>query len=151
MLVYRIVPTNFAKDMSGEGARLFGGRWNHAGTPCIYTSANRALAILEYSANVPLQQMPTNLQMVCFDIKLKEVPVLTEAQYPKGWNSIPAKAGTKDYGTAWLQKRSTLALQVPSVIVPEEYNVLINPLHADMRLLSIKSMQPFSLDARVKK
>ncbi len=151
MLVYRIVPTNFAKDMSGEGARLFGGRWNHEGTPCIYTSANRALAILEYSANVPLQQMPANLQMVCFDIKLKEVPVLTEAQYPKGWNSIPAKTGTKDYGTAWLQKRSTLALQVPSVIVPEEYNVLINPLHADMRLLSIKSMQPFSLDTRVKK
>ena len=68
MIVYRIGSTKYANDLTGEGARLNGGRWNHKLTPCVYTSESRSLAILEYTVNVNVYDIPRALSMASIEI-----------------------------------------------------------------------------------
>ncbi|MGI8637275.1 MAG: RES family NAD+ phosphorylase, partial [Segetibacter sp.] len=79
MIVYRIGRLKYSKDLSGEGAKLNGGRWNHKLTPCLYTSASRSLAILEYTVNVNIDDIPRALSMTTLEIPDKKILRLTIA------------------------------------------------------------------------
>ena len=125
MTVYRLVNSMYAKDLTGEGARLHGGRWNHTGIPCVYTSDSRSLAVLEFSVNVNVQSILRNLSMVELDIPDHFYEVKIPA-LPGDWRASPAPASTKDFGSALLNAATNPVIKIPSTVIPEEFNYIIN-------------------------
>lgn len=123
----------------GEGARKYGGRWNHPGTPVIYTAASLALALLELLVHVPQADAPDRLVALYVDIPDDlDTSAVDVAELPNGWDVSPGPAPLRDIGTEWAVRRSSLVLAVPTAVlhVPRELiaaerNFLINPMHAD--------------------
>jgi RES domain-containing protein len=151
MIVYHLGRTKYASDTTGEGARLNGGRWNPVGIPCIYTSENRALTVLEYSANVPLFDIPRSLSITTFQIPDGSWMKLNISELPGNWNQNPVPKETMEYGAGLLKTNQFLALRIPSAILPEEFNYIINPQFADIGLVKIIDVRDFAYDIRVKK
>lgn len=144
MLVFHIGHHQYAKELSGKGAELYGGRWNQPGTPCIYTASSRALSILEYAANVKLDYLPANLAMTTYqlpDACFKEFAI---KDLPANWRDRPAPVETAVFGSRLLQKAECLALRMPSVIIPEEHNLILNPLHRDFSKIKILRVEAFT-------
>lgn len=150
MIVYRIGRTRYANDMTGEGARINGGRWNHKLTPCIYTSQSRALALLEYTVNVNIDDIPRALSFTALEIPDENILQLLPEDLPGDWTAAPAPRSTKNLGTAILQKRDYCIIKIPSAVIPDEYNYLLNPLHAGIMHCSILSVKDFVYDVRIK-
>lgn len=149
MKVYRISRTKWAKDLSGEGARLYGGRWNRKGVPCVYTATSRSLAVLEYSVNVALDDIPRWLSMVTLEVP-DHYQDQKMAQLPGNWSESPAPSSTRELGTKWLNDCKHLLLRVPSSVIPQEFNILINPLHPELKEVKILSVEDFVYDVRIK-
>lgn len=144
---WRIVKAKHAASaFSGEGARLYGGRWNSAGVSLVYTSATRALAALESMVHLnPPVLFSYAIIPVEFDAALVEkIPAL-----PPGWNAMPAPPATRLLGDAWARESRSAVLEVPSVIIPSEPNYLLNPAHPDFKAVTIGAPEPFSFDPRL--
>jgi RES domain-containing protein len=150
MMVYRLVPTKFAKDLTGAGARLFGGRWNHAGLPCLYASESRALALLEYSVNTGADFIPPALSMVTIDTGSVPIEEIPESALPADWKTTPAPSSTKDFGSAILKSLKAAIVKIPSAIISSEHNFLLNPGHPDARKFKILDLTDFHYDLRIK-
>ena len=150
MIVYRVGKTRFSKDLSGEGARLHGGRWNHILTPCIYTSENRALAVLEYTVNVNIDDIPRSLSITTFEIPDTGIQELTIADLPGNWTESPAPASTKDFGTNLLTLMASPIIKIPSAIITQEFNFILNPKHAEAKNFKILHVEDFVYDVRIK-
>lgn len=150
MLVYRVGNGTYSKDLKGEGAKLFGGRWNQIGTPCLYSSSSRALAVLEYSVNVNLALILRNLTITTIEVPNNKIHVLSTAELPGNWKDAPAPSSTKDFGNKLLNKMKHLVIQVPSTVIPEEFNYLINPRHASIDECRIIEVKDFVYDLRIK-
>lgn len=150
MIVYRIGRSKHARDLTGEGARLYGGRWNNKLTACIYTSESRALAVLEYTVNVNIDDVPRALSITCLDVPDHSLLELTVKDLPGDWLAAPAPTSTKEFGTGLLQKAEYLVLKIPSAVIPAEYNYIINPGHADSGKIVIVDVQDFVYDIRIK-
>ena len=152
MQVYRIVKQNRARDLTGEGARLFGGRWNSAGTPMIYTAESVSLATLEVLVHTTLNCIPRNLVLVILEIPdhVSILP-LESSNLSQNWFLYPAPPECMKMGDRWSRKNESAILQVPSAIIPEseEYNYLLNPLHNDFHNITIKQIKPYSFDRRL--
>lgn len=150
MLVYRISKTEHIADLTGTGARLYGGRWNHRGTAMIYTSETRALATVEYLVHVSLPGAPMDLSMTT--VKIPDEIVAKEvlpSSLPQNWREYPGPPDLADLGTEWAHSRRGLLLRVPSAVVEHEYNILINPLHQNASLIVIVETEPCKLDERL--
>jgi RES domain-containing protein len=151
MLAWRIVPKrrqNSAFD--GEGARRFGGRWNPAGTRVVYTSATLSLAALEFFVHVSVQTKPDDLVSISIDIPDNlTIERISESRLPKNWRSYPATQELQSIGQKWLKNRKSVVLAVPSAIIPQELNYLMNPEHPDFSKARINKPQPFVLDSRM--
>jgi len=150
MLVYRICNTLYANDINGIGAKLYGGRWNNAGNAVVYTSSSRALAALEVLVHLP----PKNVKPIDFSIVVIEVPEnsMEEISYAEIYNELKVNglnSNFKSIGDNWLKKNTSLLLKVPSVVMPEEFNYLINPLHKDFHKVKIKETKLFRFDERL--
>ena len=150
MIVYRIGRTKYAHDLEGEGARLYGGRWNHKLTPCIYTSASRALALLEYTANISIDDIPRALSITTFELASFDIHEPAISELPGDWRDAPAPASTKDFGTTLLKKASSAFLKIPSAIITEEFNYLLNPMFSDKQAFRIVEIKDFVYDLRIK-
>lgn len=150
MLVYRVGNGAYAHNLTGEGARLFGARWNHIGTPCLYTSSSRALAVLEYSVNVNLGRILRHLTITTFEIPGDGIQVLSIAELPGDWKDAPAPPSTKDFGTRLLNGLHHLVLKIPSTVIPEEFNYLVNPLHPRIDECKVLDVKDFVYDLRIK-
>jgi len=150
MIVYRIGRTKYARDLTGEGARLFGGRWNQKLTACLYTSESRALAVLEYTVNVNIDDIPRALSITTLNIPDHSLRELNISELPGDWAAAPSPASTKAFRTALLQKADYLVLKIPSAVIPAEFNYLINPIHKDSASISIMDVQDFVYDIRIK-
>ena len=150
MIVYRLVPTKFANDLTGKGARLFGGRWNHPGITCLYCSGSRALAVLEYSVNTGMDYIPPALSIVTIDTGTVPIEEIPESQLPLDWKLIPAPSSTKDFGSAILNSLKAAIIKIPSVIISSEHNYLLNPAHPNARKFKITDMADFHYDLRIK-
>jgi len=150
MIVYRIGKTIHNKNLSGEGARLNGGRWNHQLVPCIYTSESRALAILEYTVNVNINEIPRALSITAIEIPDDGLEQLKPSDLPGDWTQIPAPTSTKDFGTFLLKKADKLIIKIPSIIVPREFNYILNPLHINSKYFKILDLEDFIYDLRIK-
>jgi len=146
-------PTYAADDASGEGSRLSGGRWNRKGIPMLYCSKSRSLACLETVINLDPKSMPLNRYLVELavpvDVWSKRVE-LNHATAPVGWDAIPCGKVSLDLGDQWAGSLLSAIHAVPSVIVPEETNFLINPLHPDSASIQIKKIRKWLYDPRIK-
>ena len=150
MLVYRIAKTAHVRDLTGTGARLYGGRWNHAGTPLIYTSESRSLATVEHLVHLPMPEMPSGLSIATLqlpdDLKPEEV---RPSSLPAHWREHPAPVALADLGTQWARAARRLLLRVPSAVVDGEHNILINPAHPDMARVVLVKVERYRINARL--
>ena len=147
MLLYRLAKKKYINDLSGEGARLFGGRWNPKVYPVLYASENRSLAILEYLVHIKNEQYlpPLSIATISVPDNIKEL----KTKLQKGWNVSHASDYLKKIGRKWLESMSTLLLKVPSVIVKSEYNYVINCRHRKMKEAEISHVENFEYDRRL--
>jgi len=150
MHLYRLAKKKFARDITGEGSRLYGGRWNHAGTPCVYTAENRALTILEYSVSIDLEDVPRALSLITLEVPNDSVTSCETADLPGNWKKVPAPVHTKNFGNRLLQEKTSLLIKIPSTIIPQEFNYIINPLHALIDKVKIVAEEDFVYDVRIK-
>ncbi len=150
MWVYRIGRTRFAHDLTGEGARLHGGRWNKKLVPCIYTSESRALALLEYTANVSVDDIPRALSVSIFEIPEDTIFEIPLAKLPGDWSLSPTPASAKAFGSALLMAKEHLVIKIPSAIIPDEFNYLLNPAHPNQNKIEIIEVRDFIYDVRLK-
>ena len=147
MKVYRISKSEYAHDLTGTGAKLFGGRWNHINVPCIYTAGSAALAVLEYSVNVNVAFVPRHLSLTVFEIEEKHIHIAEPL--PADWAAVPAPLSAKDFVSAFLYDKVPV-IRVPSVVIPSEYNFLLNP-SAVGKAFRLLEVQEFTYDMRIKK
>jgi RES domain-containing protein len=148
MLLYRIARTPYA-DLSGDGARLYGGRWNSEGKQMVYLASSRSLAVLEALAHLSPINIPDDCCMMVIETPDDAVAELDANMLPKDWYGYPEKNILKQIGNRFLLEKKYLLFKVPSAIVNEEYNYLLNPLHTDAGKVKIISKQPFNFDARL--
>lgn len=134
---------------SGEGAHLFGGRWNFPGMSVIYVSSSLSLATLETLVHADRQRFERDYVVFRLNIPERLMLELRDEDLPEDWQARAVSEGARRVGDAWLSARASVALSVPSVIVPEERNYLINPAHPQFSELSIGDPQPFRFDARL--
>jgi RES domain-containing protein len=126
---YRIVKRKFAATaFSGDGARLYGGRWNSPGVAVVYTSSTIALAVLEW--RVHLTQWPAPPVMI-IEVEFSPAWVTSPARLPAHWKQLPAPRVNATVGDHWVKSMKSAILQLPSAIVPDEFNYLLNPMHPD--------------------
>lgn len=143
-------PAYAANDLSGTGARTTGGRWNSKGTPVVYCATNIALATLETVHYLRSGGLPFNRFLVRIDVP----DAVWDARQvldplPGGWDAIPAGLAARTAGDAWIAAGVSALLLVPSVIVPDEYNVLINPRHADAAAIKATTLKRWIYDPRL--
>lgn len=155
--VWRIAtdtPAYEADDLSGAGAKATGGRWNTAGTAVVYTSQTRALACLETVVHLNAGGLPLNrylVEVTIPDALWASAQMASAASLPVGWDAEPAGRASIEFGTNWLRSGTTALLVVPSVIVPEELNVLINPQHSDSARITAAKVRKWLYDPRLTK
>lgn len=134
----------------GEGARLYGGRWNHPGTAVVYASLTLSLAALEVFVHVDPEIMPPDLVALRAELPAGLViHRLTAADLPAGWRAYPAPEALQDLGTGWLEEASAVALAVPSAVIPQEEILLLNPAHPAFAELRRDEPVPFAFDPRM--
>lgn len=151
MELYRICRSRNA-DLTGKGSKIAGGRWNSKGHAVIYSSENRSLAILELLSHFTDYIIPDDLVLLTIllpsDLNIKEIK---PAMLPKNWKMYPAPIRLAEIGDEWLDRNDTLILKVPSVIIVNEYNYLINPSHKDIVKVKIARKEKFIVDERLQK
>lgn len=148
---WRIVKEKHAKTaFSGEGARIFEGRWNSAGVRVVYCSENLALAALE----ILVHTRPFTLRDKFRAFRVTFAGALTEVvdlrKLPRGWNAQPPGRISKHIGDEWVKFGRSAVLSLPSVLVPLERTFLLNPKHKDFGKIKIKDAGAFDLDRRLK-
>lgn len=146
---WRIVKaTHAARAFSGEGAQRTGGRWNSPGVPVVYASEHKSLAVLEMLVHLdpwdPVRYLTFQLEFA--ETLVERWPA---DRLPSGWREeMPARA-TRLLGDAWARSSRTAILAVPSVIIPEETNYVLNPAHPDFKKITIGKPAPFTFDPRL--
>ncbi len=141
-----------ADDMSGGGAKATGGRWNSPGLAIIYASSSIALACLETFVHLNSGGLPLNRYLIALDIPKSvwsAAHVETPTSLPVGWDAEPASMTSTHFGSDWLKSCASAVLAVPSVIVPEETNVLINPEHPDAARITAAMVRKWLYDPRL--
>lgn len=135
-----------ATAFTGEGARLYGGRWNSQGISVVYAAENRSLAMLEILVHMR-KPKGYELYSVKFDESL--VQELAIKNLPRNWDVEPPLADTQEIGDNWVTRASSAVLSVPSAVVPEERNYILNPRHPDFKQLKIDGPFPCYFDPRL--
>ena len=148
MRVWRLARRPYGQDRVGEGAKLAGGRWNAPGTGVLYCASTRSLTALEYLAHLSAVY-PTDIVLVGVDLPDNctiDRPALMAL--PEDWASPFPSPTCQAWGTAWCSASGALAIALPSVIVPEEENFMLNTSHPDMARVTLKPIRDFYFDRR---
>ena len=147
---WRIVKRrHVATAFDGEGARRFGGRWNSPGRLAVYTSSSVALALLELLVHLDVAHALPALSVFRVDFADELLEIVTASDLPSGWRAARGVTATRRVGDAWLGAARTPVLAVPSAIVPQELNYVLNPAHPGFARLAVGSAAPFRLDRRL--
>jgi RES domain-containing protein len=147
---WRIVKRKRARAaFTGEGARLYGGRWNSAGVALVYTAESQSLAALEMVVHLDSPELLHTY--VVFEVGIDEslVAQVELSQLPRNWRTDPPPKKVREVGDAWAAAGTSAVLQVPSAILPAEHNFLLNPRHRDFPRLMIGKPSPFQFDPRL--
>jgi RES domain-containing protein len=151
MEIFRIAQERFADDLSGNGSRLYGGRWNSEGVFALYASGTRSMALLETLAHTPAKMLnANNYQLITLSVPDNIVPVqILLSSLPDYWDAPDTRPFTKMLGDKFLNDKINLIIAVPCVLMPEEINYVINPLHKDMRKVKIIHKRRIYFDKRI--
>lgn len=133
----------------GEGARLYGGRWNSPGNRMIYTASSQSLAVLEIMVHVSRPDLLRKYVAFAIEFPSKFARTLDQKRLPKNWAASPAPPELQAIGDEWLTKSDSAILTVPSAVIRDESNYLINPAHPDFSTLFIKEPKKFEFDDRL--
>jgi RES domain-containing protein len=151
MKIYRLAKKDYIHDFSGEGARLYGGRWNRKGTPCFYASENAALCLLEFTVQYNKEALPHDVVMAEIELPNNlKVTEITSEELPNGWNKIGENYATQRFGTEFFKHFNNIGFKVPSVVSPFGFNYILNPMHKDFPKIKLIGEKEFILDARIK-
>jgi len=151
IIVYRIVKKKWSNTaFDGEGARLYGGRWNSKGNSCVYVASSESLAILEMLVHLEHTSAIDNYTLYSIVLQSSDVMLLDNDSLPDNWQDNPAPAEVADLGDEWLTSQTSLALAVPSTIVPRELNYILNTTHPNYeKLITTASKLNINFDARL--
>ena len=145
LTVWRLLTARFAQSaFSGEGARLYGGRWNRKGVAMVYTAGSQSLAMLE----MLVQDEPLRARYVMVPVTLPKnlkIERVVPAQLPTDWRDLGGRERLQAIGSDWARRRSSAVLAVPSVVIPTETNYLLNPLHAAFARIEIVTCPPWAV------
>jgi RES domain-containing protein len=135
--------------LDGEGARLYGGRWNSEGIAVVYLSTTLALAALEYLVHVDVSMAPSDLVSVDVDVPddVSQEQIGLE-WLPSDWSASSDHPACADFGDDWVRRGESCLLFVPSAVIPASWNALLNPAHPDARRLT-RVTEPFRFDRRL--
>lgn len=149
LTVWRLTTARFARSaFSGEGARLYGGRWNRKGVRLVYTAASQSLVMLE----MLVQDDPPRARYVMIEARIPSAVTIDRLgveDLPSDWRDIAVREKLRAIGTAWVRKKSAAVLAVPSAVIAAETNYLLNPLHPDFRRIKIGKPRKFETDLRL--
>lgn len=152
MIVYRASKNNYSDDLSGEGSRLAGGRWSSKGVPMVYTAENKALCMFELAVHVSMDSIPTNYKIVKIEISHSaSIKKISIKNLPSDWRVLPYSNSTQQIGNDFIKRNKELVLKVPSAVVSDSFNYLINPKHKDIGLVKIIDKENIDLDSRILK
>jgi RES domain-containing protein len=146
----RLVPSDHAATaFDGEGARLFGGRWNSKGVALVYASSHKSLAALETRVHIDATSKTKSYKAIAFHFDDALMEVLPLRALPTDWREEPPPPSTQQLGDAWVKAAKSAILAVPSIIIPDELNYMINPTHSDFAKIIIDKATDFSFDQRL--
>ena len=148
MIIYRIGDCKYVNDLSGKGAAMYGGRWNSKDIYMVYTAESRALALLEsvvHMGRIP----PAGYCMIAIKIPDNSIEEIVSEKLPAGWQTNPPPDQLKEIGDNFIKSNKHLALRIPSAVMMEEHNYLINPAHPDFNKVHITAQRPLKIDERL--
>jgi RES domain-containing protein len=148
VLVWRLARAPYAA-LDGEGGRRASARWHTRGRPIVYTASHLSLAVLELLVHIDPGEIPTDLVALTIDVPDDiRVETLDVGSLPADWRA-PEHEACRRAGDAWLASLRTMVLRVPSAVVPEEHNFLLNPLHPDAARARVAARRLFTFDLRL--
>ncbi len=148
MIVYRIAKSDFIDDLSGNGARLYGGRWNSKGTAALYTSVFRSLSAVEMAVHINGILNQFTFELLTLDTQ--KIPLVNlSKKLPVGWNQNPVAFQSQHLGDRYLNDPNCGGIIVPSVLIEEEMNVILNPAYVQYQQLKITGKCKFAFDGRL--
>lgn len=150
MNLYRLSREKYKNDLSGTGAKLYGGRWNNIGTAVLYTAENRSLSALEVAVHLPLGIVPPDYFLTTIFVP-NTIPftLIEEALLPLDWHLLINARFTKKEGDTFVRNAQFLAMKVPSASVKGDFNWLLNPAHPMFLEVKIIENEPFPFDSRL--
>ena len=149
-IVHRLAKKKYASDpLAGTGGVLVGGRWHEKGVRIVYCAQSLSLASLEFF--VHFEPLAKAIALVAVEIEIPEALIadLPSAALPLDLDATPPASATAALGTEWLKSGRSLALRVPSVLTRGEFNVLVNPAHADVKRIRLRASLDYSYDTRM--
>ncbi|WP_299260623.1 RES family NAD+ phosphorylase [uncultured Kushneria sp.] len=151
VVAYRLVKQKYRDTaFDGEGARLYGGRWNSPGRACVYLTSSESLAMLEVMAHLQDYQLLSQYALYLLALPSALVSQISSDCLPDNWRDMPAPPETAEMGDEWLASNVSLALALPSVVVPREINYLLNPNHPEFDTIVHAAIElPFTPDPRL--
>jgi RES domain-containing protein len=150
MEVFRLARKKHTIELSGKGASLTGARWNSKGTEIVYCADSRALAMVEVLVHLSLVTLPADFVMLKIDIPAAvSIEILEISKLTIDWNVFPFGFATQLFGDDFIRRNAACVLKVPSAVVKGDFNLLINPCHADFEKIKIVEQTPFPFDKRI--
>lgn len=135
--------------LSGEGAKIYGGRWNLPGIACLYTSSTPELAVLETFVHIGLDGASTRWNIVTLNIPDNMIHTPARRDLPVDWASTPVALGSQEFGSDLFTSENKAAIAVPSIIVPESRNYVLYCSHSDFEQVTVLGQRPYSFDTRM--
>lgn len=149
MRAFRLFPERFRENaFTGAGGLYAARRWNHQGTVMVYTATSRALAALEFFVHLDPRDAPDDLLMAEAEVPDELVEQLNPDLLPAAWRELNSLV-CRDLGSGWAASGRSVGLLVPSAVVEEDWNLLLNPRHADFSKVQIAAAKPFRYDERI--
>lgn len=148
MRVWRVTRRIFAA-FDGQGAFRAGGRWHSKGVAIVYTASSASLATLEYLVHVHRDQAPRDLVLIPAEVPERLIEVYV-TPLPADWQQLPPPRELKAIGDEWARAQRSVALVLPSAVVPDEMNVLLNPAHPDFNAVQVAAPREWPLDPRLR-
>ncbi|MDQ7729501.1 RES family NAD+ phosphorylase [Halomonas sp. SpR8] len=150
VFAYRLVKRKYQDTaFDGEGARLYGGRWNSPGNACVYVASSESLALLEIMVHLESYRLLNAYALLRLTLPAESIMGVGTEDLPENWQEAPAPAETAELGDGWLASNQSLALALPSVVVPRELNYMLNPAHPLFdQIIATAEALPFQPDPR---
>ena len=149
MIVFRLTKGKYKNELSGKGAEINGGRWNNKGRQVIYTGESRSLCTTEIAVHTPLGIVPTNYYLQTIEIPNVKFAEISSKSLDKNWRNFPHEISTKQIGDKFVDENQYLVIKVPSAVIQDEFNYLINPLHKQYLKVKLLKIEEFKFDKRL--